>query len=239
VTSNDKDVRGPKHASYGKALRDRREKANKSRKAKAEETRVKLVAAGVKVNKKRKNDQRAGSDRIAERRARRRMSDALASLREDIASLLGLVHSDQALVEKLEQTPERIEARETSGRTKDREEASVLPEYHALVSHLSYMIREFDGLMEQFEELESRPRMVPVVHSENARTDAYVASMIDGSRYRVMTRSLRQYGINADDYRRLFGLPDDYMLWIDEVKETRSEIISEKRVWETNRKRER
>ena len=45
---------------------------------------------------------------------------------------------------------------------------------------------------------------------ESLASDDYILSMIDGRPYRSLTRHIARYGMTPADYRRCFGLEDDY-----------------------------
>lgn len=45
---------------------------------------------------------------------------------------------------------------------------------------------------------------------ESLASDDYIVSMIDGRPYRSLTRHIARYGMSPADYRRCFGLDDDY-----------------------------
>jgi predicted transcriptional regulator len=45
---------------------------------------------------------------------------------------------------------------------------------------------------------------------ESLASDDYIVSMIDGRPYRSLTRHIARYGMTPADYRRCFGLDDDY-----------------------------
>lgn len=45
---------------------------------------------------------------------------------------------------------------------------------------------------------------------ESLASDDYILSMIDGRPYRSLTRHIARYGMTPADYRRCFGLDDDY-----------------------------
>ena len=239
LSSDEKNESRASVAAFGMKVKERKERARIKRSQKAEAKRAEKIAAGVPVSAKRKTRPKSGSDRRSEARTRQRMADALAALREDLANFSRLVQADQTLVAKLEEAPARVQAREALGLSPAPHPTLALTEYQALLSHMNYMLKDFEGLLKQLDGMESRPRMERIVPLEEATTDDYVVSMIDGTHFQVMTRSLRQYGISASDYRRLFGLPDDYMLWTEKVKQARSEIISESRVWEKHKNRKK
>lgn len=239
LSADSNDTSRARVASFGMKVKERKERARVKRSQKAEAKRAEKMAAGETVSSKRKTRPKPGSDRRAEQRTRQRMADALLALREDLSVFANLIQADQALVAKLEQHESRIAARESNELPSPPDTPLVLPEYQALLSHMGYMLMEFEGLLKQMDGMETKPRMKPLVSVENASTEDYVVSMLDGGRFQVMTRSLRHYGITAADYRRLFGLPEDYMLWTEKVKQARSEIISESRVWEKHRNRKK
>jgi predicted transcriptional regulator len=45
---------------------------------------------------------------------------------------------------------------------------------------------------------------------ESLASDDHILSMIDGRPYRSLTRHIARYGMTPADYRRCFGLDDDY-----------------------------
>lgn len=52
---------------------------------------------------------------------------------------------------------------------------------------------------------------LPVVTIEKSlESDEYIVSMLDGRRYRVLTRHLWKWGLTPENYRKNFGLPSDY-----------------------------
>ncbi|NNM76240.1 TetR family transcriptional regulator [Sphingomonas sp. ID1715] len=54
-------------------------------------------------------------------------------------------------------------------------------------------------------------RFPPAVSvEESLASDDYIVSMIDGRRYRSLTRHIARYGMTPADYRSCFGLDDDY-----------------------------
>ena len=54
-------------------------------------------------------------------------------------------------------------------------------------------------------------RFPPAVSvEESLASDDYIVSMIDGRRYRSLTRHIARYGMSPADYRSCFGLDDDY-----------------------------
>ena len=54
-------------------------------------------------------------------------------------------------------------------------------------------------------------RFPPAVSvEESLASDDHIVSMIDGRRYRSLTRHIARYGMTPADYRRCFGLDDDY-----------------------------
>jgi predicted transcriptional regulator len=54
-------------------------------------------------------------------------------------------------------------------------------------------------------------RFPPAVSvEESLASEDHIVSMIDGRRYRSLTRHIARYGMTPADYRRCFGLDDDY-----------------------------
>lgn len=45
---------------------------------------------------------------------------------------------------------------------------------------------------------------------ESLADETHIVSMIDGRRYRCLTRHIARFGMSPDDYRRCFALPTDY-----------------------------
>lgn len=175
---------------------------------------------------------RRGSDRRAEMRARHRIGKGIAKLKHDVTELAGLIRSDQKLVHRIEHSDARVERLSQSPLPPDMDKAHALAEYHAGLSRLEYILNEAERVLSQFEQLDSKPRMTPVIDIADATTKEYITSLIDGAQFQILTRSLSAYDLSPDDYRRLFGLPDDYLLWTEKLKRARSKIIKDNRVWD-------
>ena len=65
----------------------------------------------------------------------------------------------------------------------------------------------------------------PAVRVEDSVHDDYLVSLEDGKHYRSLRRHLMaKYGMTPDDYRRKWGLPDDYPMVAPSYARERSEV---------------
>jgi hypothetical protein len=82
------------------------------------------------------------------------------------------------------------------------------------------------------------PRIVAYGDMASARNTSgrTITNLIDGKQRKLMTHTLKRLGMRTNDYRRVFGLPDDTRLWIDKLSTSRASNIAEHAVWNTTHK---
>lgn len=66
---------------------------------------------------------------------------------------------------------------------------------------------------------------MPAVPIENSVHDDYIVCLEDGKRLKMLKRHLRtEYNMTPDEYRRKWGLPDNYPMVASEYAERRSHL---------------
>jgi predicted transcriptional regulator len=93
-----------------------------------------------------------------------------------------------------------------------RPEAAELGELMSLIYIAAYLT---PGALQSIAREQARRGMSggfppAVSEEESLASDDYIISMIDGRPYRSLTRHIARYGMTPSDYRRCFGLGDDY-----------------------------
>jgi predicted transcriptional regulator len=59
-------------------------------------------------------------------------------------------------------------------------------------------------------EYDDQNRLKPAVPTKKSLTPDYIISLIDGKKLKQLTNHLASYGLTAEQYREVFGLPADY-----------------------------
>ncbi len=179
--------------------------------------------------------QKRGSHRPAERRLRTRLRAVIEKQRDYIVELSELMRQEQSLIAELDHTPPRAEEVSKFDAAARRKAHDTLTQYIVKLTQLRDYSKDFMTVIDELDELDSHPRLLPVRDVDSATTSEHITSLLDGSQFQILTRSLVGYNITADDYRRLFGLPDDYLLWTKKVQDTRRGVVLKHRVWDKRR----
>ncbi|OCJ11466.1 hypothetical protein A6U87_27370 [Rhizobium sp. AC44/96] len=176
-----------------------------------------------------------GSHRPAERRLRTRLRAVIEKQREYIGELSELLRQEQALIAELDHTSPRAEELEKFSTPARRKAQDTLTQYIVKLTQLGNYTKDFATVIDELDALDSSPRLLPVRDVDTATTTEHITSLLDGAQFQILTRSLVGYNITADDYRRLFGLEDDYLLWTKKVQDTRRGVVLKHRVWDKRR----
>ncbi|WP_174034038.1 MucR family transcriptional regulator [Agrobacterium tumefaciens] len=179
--------------------------------------------------------QKRGSHRPAERRLRSRLRSVIEKQRDHIAELADLMKQEQVLITELDHTSPRSEELDKFDTRTRRESHDTVTQYIVKLTQLRDYTNDFLAVIDDLDDLDTRPRLLPVRDVSTATTEEHITSLLDGSQFQILTRSLVAYDISADDYRRLFGLPDDYLLWTKKVQNTRRGVVLKHRVWDKRR----
>lgn len=179
--------------------------------------------------------QKRGSHRPAERRLRSRLRSVIEKQREHIAELAELMKQEQLLITELDHTSPRSEELDKFDTRTRRESHDTVTQYIVKLTQLRDYTNDFLAVIDDLDDLDARPRLLPVRDVSTATTEDHITSLLDGAQFQILTRSLVAYNISADDYRRLFGLPDDYLLWTKKVQNTRRGVVLKHRVWDKRR----
>jgi predicted transcriptional regulator len=103
----------------------------------------------------------------------------------------------------------------------------------AYVSHNPVPATEVSGLIGsvhrsisvQGQSTASEPQMEPAVPIRKSVTPDYIISLEDGRKFRTLSRHLMaRYGMTPEQYRRKWGLPDDYPMVAPNYAVERSKI---------------
>lgn len=179
--------------------------------------------------------QKRGSHRPAERRLRSRLRSVIEKQRDHIAELAELMKQEQVLITELDHTAPRSEELDKFDTRTRRASHDTVTQYIVKLTQLRDYTNDFLAVIDDLDDLDTRPRLLPVRDVSTATTEEHITSLLDGSQFQILTRSLVAYDISADDYRRLFGLPDDYLLWTKKVQNTRRGVVLKHRVWDKRR----
>jgi hypothetical protein len=179
--------------------------------------------------------QKRGSHRPAERRLRSRLRSVIEKQRGHIAELSELMKQEQVLITELDRTSPRSEELDHFDTQTRRKAHDTVTQYIVKLTQLRDYTNDFLSVIDDLDELDTRPRLLPVRDVDTATTTEHITSLLDGSQFQILTRSLVGYDITADDYRRIFGLPDDYLLWTKKVQDTRRGVVLKHRVWDKRR----
>lgn len=179
--------------------------------------------------------QKRGSHRPTERRLRTRLRAVIEKQREYIGELSELMRQEQSLIAELDHTPPRADELQNFDTAARRKAHDTLTQYIVKLTQLRDYTKDFLTVIDELDDLDNRPRLLPVRDVDTATTSDHITSLLDGSQFQILTRSLVGYEITADDYRRLFGLPDEYLLWTKKVQDTRRGVVLKHRVWDKRR----
>lgn len=176
-----------------------------------------------------------GSDRKAEHKIRARIREAVNELRQLVGEYSELIRADQDLIRHIQRSHVRADFLAQQQMSAPANQSTVLAEMHAVLSQHTADLDDILQSVARFEELDSEARMTPVVPVNKAITKDGIVNLIDGRKGRILSRGLRHYELDGDDYRRLFGLPDDYLLWTADFAKKRAAVMKRNEVWTTRR----
>ncbi len=143
--------------------------------------------------------QKRGSHRPAERRLRTRLRAVIEKQRDYIVELSELMRQEQSLIAELDHTPPRAEEVSKFDAAARRKAHDTLTQYIVKLTQLRDYTKDFMTVIDELDELDSHPRLLPVRDVDSATTSEHITSLLDGSQFQILTRSLVGYNITADD----------------------------------------
>lgn len=90
---------------------------------------------------------------------------------------------------------------------------------------LPKLIEDVSRALQSLEILEGTKKAEPAVPIENSVTKDYIVCLEDGKKFKMLKRHLQaKYGMTPDDYRKKWGLQDDYPMVAPSYSKSRSKI---------------
>lgn len=110
--------------------------------------------------------------------------------------------------------------------TNNTVESGKLPE---LIRDVHRSLQELDGIAPDSDtNREPRSDQTPAVSVDKSVTHDFIVCLEDGQRFRSLRRHLRSaFGMTPDEYRRKWGLADDYPMVAPALSEARSRLAKE------------
>lgn len=105
-----------------------------------------------------------------------------------------------------------------STRASSDEVVAFLNATHAAVSSLKAPVSA------PLDEVEELPVKGMVTERASISSKDHIVSMIDGKKYRTLRRHLKSNGMTPEQYRKRFGLKDDYPMVAPSYSEQRSQL---------------
>lgn len=87
-------------------------------------------------------------------------------------------------------------------------------------------LAEITADIEAASKAEAVMQYIPAVDPEKVRTvfPSHIVSLIDGRKFKILRRHLLANGLTPDEYRRRYGLPNDYPMVCKNYSESRADL---------------